>query len=407
MIITRTFNEIDELIGGIREFTKISPGVILGQQKQEVVVELSTRSMKPDLETATVIVCSQIVDAGYDIKPGADILIDTGKETIIDRGIRLTPAPWSRNFTKLQREGRVGRLGNAIVFRPPETGTGDPDVKVYPAPSLFHHQVIAEHFKVPRLRPIGNPIFGLEPYFQLRKGTSEEKKKPLSFCALAILFGVPVDDLGKFYRKYYLEQNQMPEEYDRISEMMNLTKYDPYIRFEDIEEDLYVNDTFVFDIGHGPRHSKLIIPVQGNWITIAEIPEKVKRSEPLYTNTEHNIKKLQRQRDELVEKTNRLMEFETKHNEIKNRLSKDLIRRVLGKHTNWEPGEEAFATIPMYDENMRLAHIHVVQKTGSECQICKRTFAHEHMKGSVRPKNKSKNDQTHNKLTWEYIPPKS
>lgn len=76
-----------------------------------------------------VIVATQIVDAGLNIRPPALVLVDEGWRVASDQGVLAKRA--SDPYTDKQRRGRVAREAEGFVYANPRAGTG-PDTTPYP-----------------------------------------------------------------------------------------------------------------------------------------------------------------------------------------------------------------------------------------------------------------------------------
>jgi len=136
LIIVPTLREVDELKAGL-EFQKVP------------VSELSSRSRT--CAPAGVVIATQMVDAGYDMKPPALMVIDSGRQLVVDRGVMKVQA--SSPSVAKQRAGRCGRLTDGVVLRPPTAATGA-EPTTYPAVTRLCEPILADHYGLPRLKEV-------------------------------------------------------------------------------------------------------------------------------------------------------------------------------------------------------------------------------------------------------------
>jgi len=235
LIMVPTYSDIDKTIAGLR--VTIKP--------EQPVMELSNRTRvteRADHEAALrngkyIFVCSQIVDAGFDVKPPARLVIDSGLQIQNEKG-RITEPRWSSPENAEQRAGRTGRNSDTvdgIVFRHANAGTGKQTI-AYPAGSLFMNTVVADFFKVPQLMPVDKPIARRFPVYNFTTGKEytvpPAMKYSLNFVFLAAMSGVREDQMQKFYKTYAIEGKALPEEYDWLQLVLNTIPRTILKRFE-------------------------------------------------------------------------------------------------------------------------------------------------------------------------------
>jgi len=261
LIIVHSYKAVEETIAGILE---LKPGV--------PVVEFSARTshMKNLLNTFKtgryVIVATQIIDAGYDVKPPPRLVIDSGKQIVVDRGQFVFPTPWSLPITAEQRWGRTGRNSDdqdGIVYAHSQSGTGK-DAIEYPAGSLFYELIIAKFYKVPRLIDIKDPCVKEFPTFRI-KSCPPETFNSLLWCYLSAMSGVSEAGLSDFYYQHVKLQRPLSEDYAWMENLMKIHRkpcgFLPY----DLALTAMDRKPFVTNTSKGILETGLIWPVHGSW----------------------------------------------------------------------------------------------------------------------------------------------
>ncbi|GFM95111.1 polyprotein [viral metagenome] len=160
--------------------------------------ELSSRQR--EVPETGMIVATPYVQTGLDIKPPPSILIDTGKDNVIDRGLHVNPLPYTDPDVDKQRSGRVSRLKDGVVIKCGKAGTGKKPVS-YPSGNLFMHEAVSRYFKVPALTPISGANMIQLPFMSCNKNVLNTKQIRKSVTAIhaLTLSGVRSGDIQKFY----------------------------------------------------------------------------------------------------------------------------------------------------------------------------------------------------------------
>jgi len=221
-----------------------------------------------------IIVATPYVQTGLDIKPPPDILIDCGKDIIIDKGVFKYPFPWTDPDTDKQRIGRVGRLKAGVVFQPKSAGTGKRAVS-YPAPHLFFEERVAEHFKVPALQPARNPIVKELPFLHVNTDKIRDLSVIRSLCLIhAIsLAGVRQNEWKEIYNRK-INKESLGEDYEFIERVYRNAKWKhyPLIPYNLALYHLNRQETVQYKIGGDYRWVKPLTVINGKWIELEESP---------------------------------------------------------------------------------------------------------------------------------------
>lgn len=359
MIIVPTYRMIDICIAGLKE---LKPGI--------PILEFSKRTAEPEKKRREtimkrgqfIVVCSQMVDAGYDLKPYPPwLVIDSGLEIQVDRGVFGIRA--SSQTTAEQRWGRTGRNSDdrdGLVYAHEQSGTGASCVQ-YPSPSLFVEKVIANFFKVPQLTNIQNPTLEDFPVFKIDTDLEPEIQKGLKFCVLANASGVRHEELPKFYDKHAIREVFLPEEQNWMADILdkdrklckikNLFKtnsngYPNWTRLSTYLTGEYIT----WSIDHKLVKSGLITPVRGMWQT--EVFSSFEMESGDYTNP-HQVK----QREIIKKKKLEILDL------IPFRIKGAL---VAGSRTYFKDLNDGISA------NKRCVEI------DHNCSVCKDHFNHDH-----------------------------
>nr|WHN53930.1 polyprotein [Fusarium incarnatum hypovirus 1] len=165
-----------------------------------------------------IIVSTPYVDVGTNFKNPPDVLIDAGKQVLIDRGKMILPLPWTDPDTDKQRQGRVARKGAGYVFKPHSAGTGPKGV-TYSSPAYFAFKHVANHFKIQQLGSAPRPACKVMPWlgFNETQISIAEKKSVAMLHAMAYA-GIKESQWQKFYNIKY-QNKPLSEDYvfvDRV-----------------------------------------------------------------------------------------------------------------------------------------------------------------------------------------------
>jgi hypothetical protein len=237
------------------------------------VTAFEVSSHSPKIPENGVIVATQIVDAGMDIKPPASILIDSGKCVSIDRGEFIHPLPWTDPERNKQRIGRVGRLKEGVVYQPASAGTG-PRALNYPEGQLFQHKRVADFFQVPQLLPVvpedGWFIPPKAPLIALNTESLNTPTKIKSVLALHVLHlgGVKEDDIRRYY-SYLQRGKSLGEDLFWIDDVLDLFGWrnHSYTSYENALTLACLPDVTRYNIADGSHPlGTPMIPRRGRWI---------------------------------------------------------------------------------------------------------------------------------------------
>jgi hypothetical protein len=290
MIIVPTYSEIDKTIAGLRSTIK----------PDQPVLELSNRTRNTDMKEMNaalkagkyIFVCSQIVDAGFDIKPPARLVIDSGLQIQNDKG-RITRPVWSSATNAEQRAGRTGRNSDnvdGIVFRHKNAGTGARTLS-YPSGSLFLHTAVANFFQVPALKQMEKmdlPKFPVFKVSQFEDGSivPVNLRHSLRFVFLAAMSGVQPHEMPRFYRQYAYEGKELPEDYEWLQMVMRDSRNQTFELFELVESAL-ANKPYTVYVHRSGKTSEeqwaIKYPVDNDWREHAPSIKKITRLGSLST----------------------------------------------------------------------------------------------------------------------------
>lgn len=166
-----------------------------------------------------IIVATDIIGVGYDIKPPAYAIIDNGLTIQEHQGYLLRPANSTRDQME-QFHGRVGRNSsdrNGLIYCVENAGTGTP-AQQYGSGSFYVNEEVCKAIGVPQLRPL--PYQGCMRdfnYFDVKPEITGNLRSGLIFTFLAALSGVSPHEMFMFYRRYAEQGFKFPEEYEWLS----------------------------------------------------------------------------------------------------------------------------------------------------------------------------------------------
>jgi len=221
-----------------------------------------------DVPKTGVIVATPYVDAGTDIKPPVDVLIDSGKMLVIDRG-QKPKIVWTDPDTNKQRIGRPSRLKPGYVVQPKEAGTGTP-VLTYPGGFMFEHKVISDVFKVPPLTPhFKLPAIDKQvPYLHINEKMLENgaQVKSLFVLHLLSLTGERETKYKELYNRICYKERFKEEEWwlERILGQRIWSTKD-MLPWEEALTLLSIQDVSAYAIDNAVEYRKPIRPVKGVW----------------------------------------------------------------------------------------------------------------------------------------------
>ncbi|QOE55583.1 RNA-dependent RNA polymerase [Macrophomina phaseolina hypovirus 2] len=228
--------------------------------------ELSGRKRK--VPKQGIIVATPYVQTGADIKPPVELLVDCGKDIVIDEGKFIYPYPWTDPDVNKQREGRVGRLKDGVVFRPPQAGTGKRP-KSYPAGHLFAHKSVAEYFGVKQLTPLRNPLCASAPFMAVNKSVLPEARIQRSVLTIHLLAlsGTRAKDLHSWYTRVR-QGHRLGEDFWWVESALDnkRTPQGPLIAWDEVQYWVNTPNAIIYGIQGKATSKKPIWPVRGNWL---------------------------------------------------------------------------------------------------------------------------------------------
>nr|UVB73562.1 RdRp [Beticola hypovirus 1] len=265
MIIVPTHKEVAKVIASL-DYLKVGK-----------VSPLSARDRV--VQDEGILVCTPYVQTGLDVKPPPDLLIDCGKDFVLDKGRPVFPLPWTDKDINQQRIGRVGRLRPGIVFQPKSAGSGKKGV-VYPSPHLFQHKAVAEHFKVPQLAPISGAFTADLPFLRPNKKVlnSLPVEKSVVFIHSLALSGVRQEQWQHMYTRS-VQGHTLGNDYKNVDRLLNHSRYkrSKLVSYGDALYHLYrehaVQYGFVKEDGSTEyKSAKPMSVINGKWIELEQSP---------------------------------------------------------------------------------------------------------------------------------------
>jgi hypothetical protein len=264
LVIVPTHKELKKTVAAL-EYLKVGP-----------VFPLSARERKvPDFG---IIVATPYVQTGLDIKPPPKLLIDCGKDIVIDKGVFVHPLPWTDPDVNKQREGRVGRLQPGVVYRPKSAGTGK-KATFYPSPNQFIHKCVAEHFKVPQLTPAPVGECQEMPFFMInnRMASSPRVRKSIAMVHAIALTGVQEAEIQSFY-----ERRRGGECFDEDHEYLNRVYSNPkwsrlgLMPWDEVQFHVNRRGITLYSINYNLEERKPLKVINGQWVDVScsETPMK-------------------------------------------------------------------------------------------------------------------------------------
>jgi hypothetical protein len=175
--------------------------------------EVSARTAHLPIPPEGVLVCTQIIDAGINLRKTAgkpSIMFDSGKAIKNIEG-QMVSNEWTDASTATQTMGRMGRTQNGdVVVRPPGAGTGRPS-QPYSSPSYFESDLYARTMNVPQLvtsdlGPNYKALF-IAPGINMRSNCSGNLK-----LLVAIMWsGTPFHEAQRLYGSLFDDKTKQPE----------------------------------------------------------------------------------------------------------------------------------------------------------------------------------------------------
>uniref|UniRef100_A0AAU8MIY8 Polyprotein n=1 Tax=Rhizoctonia solani hypovirus Rs31 TaxID=3232012 RepID=A0AAU8MIY8_9VIRU len=219
-----TYGEIAKTIAALDEERKNDPEGI------PMAFEFSSNTFKSEkaereaycAKGRYIIVATDVIGVGYDIKPPAYSIIDNGLTIQEHQGYLQRPMNSTRDQME-QFHGRVGRNSsdrNGLVYCTENAGTGI-QAQQYGSGSYYVHEEVCKAIGVPQLREL--PYQGCMRdfnYFDIKPDIVGPLRSGLIFTFLAALSGVDPREMPVFYRRFAEQGFSLPEEYEWLSARM-------------------------------------------------------------------------------------------------------------------------------------------------------------------------------------------
>jgi hypothetical protein len=171
-----------------------------------------------------IIVSTPYVDVGTNFKNPPDVLIDSGKQVLIDRGRMVHPLPWTSPDTDKQRQGRVARKGAGYVFKPHSAGTGPKGVS-YSSPSYLAFKHVAEHFRMQQLGVAPKPSCKTIPWMGFTNVDLDiSEQKSVALLHAMAYAGIKETQWQKMYNQK-LQGRSLGEDYDFVERVFKDYKW--------------------------------------------------------------------------------------------------------------------------------------------------------------------------------------
>jgi len=271
-----------------------------------------------------VIVATPYVQTGADIKPPVKLLINSGKDLVIDKGVLKTENasgkrgyPWTTPDINNQRVGRVGRLETGIVIEPISAGTGTKPV-LYPSPNMFMHKCVSDHFGVPQLTPIPGAINSQMPFLRInhnRLNTIQAQKSVALIHAFAFA-GIRQTEWSHFYERKVRNKN-LGEDYEFVERVFSdyRWKCTPLLPWDQANYFLNMEHVVQVSIGGKAKWTTPIIPMNDMWVEVEKTPTihlkiELNTNEQVYSKYEKQAKILGQYKNALLQYANKLGDAE-------------------------------------------------------------------------------------------------
>jgi len=282
LVVVPSYTEIEEVIQGINN---LHPGVPVIEASARTRQEFADQwSNNHQLHGGCIAVCSTVIDAGYDFKPPADMLIDSGRYIKVHEGVFMGQKP-TPEYLREQRWGRVGRNSssqNGIVVAHPQSGTGDSPIQ-YPSGNLFAIDddlptiksagitpaILSKFFKIDGLEPFDDCANRKWPYYRLTNPDLDDTIKfSLEWIFLAAMSGVRSRELQAFYIKHAVKKIPLPEEHEWLQSMLPPSSGNMFTSWDVVWQFINPQATQHFITKRGSKFikSNLIWPQAGQWV---------------------------------------------------------------------------------------------------------------------------------------------
>jgi len=169
-------------------------------------------------DESTVLVCTQIIDAGISI-PGRRMLISNGETVVNDHGQVTRGMPTSA-MQETQISGRIGRYQEGDIYiTNSKAGTGA-TYQSYSGGHYFQSKIAAKYINLPKLaniytdfatqvKPSEWQLYPEMPYFAVDKSLPTNTRNNIALLHYIIMSGVEMDQMKNTY--VGLQQGKVPE----------------------------------------------------------------------------------------------------------------------------------------------------------------------------------------------------
>ncbi|QVL22790.1 ORF2 [Rhizoctonia solani megabasidiovirus 1] len=218
-----TLADIAKTLAGLEELRKADPFIPMAFEFSRNTFKAQKQEREDYCNKGRyIIVATDIIGVGYDIKPAAWSIIDNGLTIQEHQGFLQRPMNSTRDQME-QFHGRVGRNSsdrNGLIYCTDNAGTGV-QAQQYGSGSFYVEPAVCKAIGVPRLMelPYQGP-FKKFNYFDIRADITGPLRQGLCFTMFAALSGVDPREMPTFYRRYAEEGWTLPEEYEWLSSRM-------------------------------------------------------------------------------------------------------------------------------------------------------------------------------------------
>jgi len=211
--------QIAKFVAAVDELRKSDPSLPRVYEFSRATVDVERKEREAYMQGGKfILAATRILAVGYDVKPAAYAVIDTGHFINEHQG-QLTRAVNSTHTQMQQLHGRVGRNSSdrpGLVYCTENAGTGTPSQE-YGSPSYYVHGRVANAIGVPALLPLPwTGLFKSFNYFDILPefATDPVQRHSLRFALFAALSGVMERDLPGFYALHAEEGHPLPRHYE-------------------------------------------------------------------------------------------------------------------------------------------------------------------------------------------------
>lgn len=394
--------------------TKVRAGIQQVFGSKYTTSELSSRNRIEDQES-NVIVATQIVDAGMDLKNPPTLLIDSGLEICIDKGQFVYPIPPTRKSTKIQRMGRTGRVKDGIVYSPSWAGTGQ-EITQYPVPSLFARTAVAQFYEVPKLNKTPTYFTSKFPYFDveseiLGKKITKNERLGLAFVFLMNISGVPRDKIERYYNRFFHRKEKLHNDLAWARRILEHETPDSYLHLPGFH---YLNTLikakpFILNLeGLGISYFSYPHVINGKWVDENPLNPQSGKDMTIHADIEYyekTIKSLLEERDrhnrckcgnhKLFDDIKCISCRKSHFKDIKSKTNDYIKSSIYFSSFGKKPNTKLIRT-PVYNSKNQFQFLNV-NETGQSCTHCGNEKSHKHLN-----LQKECNKPSFSKVQWTF-----